>query len=141
MMIKFTQFIGDVAFASGFATVVNDVIILSGKESLSTGGIVGIGIAASFLWAVQNALRIDQQGWFNNFAVILQIASTIVIVIVLLVMAPERASAHDVFTSTYNSTGFSFPYVCFIGILSTLFSFAGYEGNSSIFPLTFVISM
>jgi hypothetical protein len=50
-------------------------------------------------------------------------------VIVLFVMAPDRATAHDVFTSTYNGTGFSFGYVCCISILSTLFSFAGYEGT------------
>ncbi len=48
--------------------------------------------------------------------------------IVLFVMAPDRATAHDVFTSTYNGTGFSFGYVCCISILSTLFSFSGYEG-------------
>jgi hypothetical protein len=81
------------------------------------------------LWAIQNALRIDQQGWLNNLAATFQISSSIVIVIVLLVMAPERATAHDVFTSTYNGTGFPFAYVCCISILSTLFSFAGYEGN------------
>jgi hypothetical protein len=52
-----------------------------------------------------------------------------VIVIVLFVMAPERASAYDVFISTYNDTGFPFGYVCCISILSTLFSFSGYEGN------------
>jgi hypothetical protein len=44
-------------------------------------------------------------------------------------MAPQRATAYDVFTSTYNGTGFSFAYVCCISILSTLFSFSGYEGN------------
>jgi hypothetical protein len=44
-------------------------------------------------------------------------------------MAPQRASAHDVFISTYNGTGFPFVYVCCISILSTLFSFSGYEGN------------
>ncbi|CAF3764240.1 unnamed protein product [Rotaria sp. Silwood1] len=120
---------GNAAFSSGFATLINAAIVLQGYDSLNTRTQVGIGIGITFLWAVQNALRIDQQGWLNNFAAFLQFGSTIVIVIVLLVMAPERATAHNVFTSTYNSTGFPFPYVCFIGILSTLFSFSGYEGN------------
>ncbi|CAF4613034.1 unnamed protein product, partial [Rotaria sp. Silwood1] len=101
---------GDVAFASGFATIINAAIILEGKDSLSTGAQVGIGIGICFVWAVQNALRIDQQGWLNNFAVIFQLGSAVIIVVVLLSMAPERATAHDVFTSTYNGTGFSFPY-------------------------------
>ncbi|CAF4007446.1 unnamed protein product [Rotaria sp. Silwood2] len=127
------NFIGnfaDVAFASGFATIINAAIILEGKDSLSTGAQVGIAIGICFVWAVQNALRIDQQGWLNNFAVIFQLGSAISIVVVLLTMTPERATARNVFTSTYNGTGFSFPYVCLIGILSTLFSFSGYEAGA-----------
>ncbi|CAF4847589.1 unnamed protein product [Rotaria sp. Silwood1] len=124
------NFAGDVAFASGFATIINAAIILEGKDSLSTGAQVGIAIGITFVWAVQNALRIDQQGWLNNFAVIFQLGSAVTIVTVLLAMAPERATAHNVFTSTYNGTGFPFPYVCFIGILSTLFSFSGYEAGA-----------
>ncbi|CAF4970709.1 unnamed protein product [Rotaria sp. Silwood1] len=49
---------------------------------------------------------------------------------VLLVMAPERATAENVFTSVYNGTGFPFAYVCCIGILSTIFSFSGYEAGA-----------
>jgi hypothetical protein len=47
-------------------------------------------------------------------------------------MAPQRASAHDVFISTYNGTGFPFGYVYCISILSTLFSFSGYEGKEKV---------
>jgi amino acid transporter len=101
---------------------------------LSIGAQVGISVGITFVWAVQNALRIDQQGWLNNLATFVQISSTIGTVIVLFVMAPQRATASDVFTSTYNGTGFPFPYVCCISILSTLFSFSGYEGkDKSIF--------
>lgn len=45
-------------------------------------------------------------------------------------VAKNRASAYTVFFSTINETGFSFPYVCLIGILPTLFSFSGYEAAS-----------
>ncbi|CAF1350281.1 unnamed protein product, partial [Rotaria sp. Silwood1] len=116
------NFAGDVAFASGFATIINAAIILEGKDSLSTGAQVGIGIGICFVWAVQNALRIDQQGWLNNFAVIFQLGSAVIIVVVLLAMAPERATAHDVFTSTYNGTGFSFPYVTVLDLNMFLLS-------------------
>ncbi|CAF3805234.1 unnamed protein product [Rotaria sordida] len=118
------------AFSSGFASIVNAALILDGKQSLSTGAQVGISIGITVVWAIQNIFRIDQQGWFNNLAAIFQITSTISTVVVLLVMAPERASAHDVFISTYNGTGFPFLYMCCIGILSTLFSMAGYDAGA-----------
>ncbi|CAF1344497.1 unnamed protein product [Rotaria sp. Silwood1] len=121
---------GDAAFSSGFATIINATVVLQGNNSLSIGTEVGIGIGVTFVWAALNALRIDQQGWLNNLAAVFQIGSTISIVIVLLVVAPTRATAHHVFTSTYNSTGFPFAYVCLIGILSTLFSFSGYEAGA-----------
>jgi amino acid transporter len=119
---------GDAAFSSGFATILNAALILDGIPPLSIGSQVGIGVGITFVWTVLNALPIAQQGWLNNLAAFLQISSTISIVIVLLSMAPERATATDVFMSTYNGTGFSFGYVCCIGIVSTLFSFSGYEG-------------
>jgi amino acid transporter len=112
---------------------VNAALVLDGNSSLSIGSQVGIGIAITFAWAVLNALRIDKQGWLNNLAAFVQISSAIIIAIVLLVMAPQRATAKDVFTSTYNGTGFPFGYVYCIGILSTLFSFSGYEGISYIY--------
>ncbi|CAF4270637.1 unnamed protein product, partial [Adineta steineri] len=121
---------GDAAFASGFATMVNAAVVLDGKSSLSTGEQVGISIAITFVWTLINTLRIDKQGWINNIAAFFQISSVIIIVIILLVMAPERATATDVFTSTYDSTGFSFGYVYCIGILSTLFIFSGYEAGA-----------
>ncbi|CAF1410935.1 unnamed protein product [Adineta steineri] len=121
---------GDAAFASGFATMVNAAVVLDGKSSLSTGEQVGIAIAITFVWTLINTLRIDKQGWINNIAAFFQISSIITIVIVLLVMAPERATAKNVFTSTYDGTGFSFGYVYCIGILSTLFIFSGYEAGA-----------
>jgi amino acid transporter len=123
------EHIGDAAFSSGFATVINAAIVLDGRDSLSVGVQVAIGIGITAVWAIQNALRVDQQGWLNNFAAFFQISSSIVIVVVLFAMAPERATAKDVFTSTYNGTSFPFAYVCCISILSTLFSFSGYEGK------------
>ncbi|CAF0949281.1 unnamed protein product [Adineta steineri] len=121
---------GDAAFASGFATMVNTAVVLNGKSSLNTGEQVGIAIAITFVWTLINTLRIDKQGWINNIAAFFQISSVIIIVIVLLVMAPERATATDVFTSTYKNTEFSFGYVYCIGILSTLFIFSGYEAGA-----------
>lgn len=113
----------------GFVSIFNSALLISGKEPLGIHLQVGLAICVTFLWAVQNVLRIDQQGWVYTAAAMFQILATIAIVIVLFVMAPERATVENVFFSTYNGTGFPFPYVCLIGILSTLFSFSGYEGN------------
>jgi amino acid transporter len=121
---------GDTAFASGFATIINAAVVLDGKPALATGIQVAISIGITFIWTVQNALRIDQQGWLNNLAAFFQIATSIVIVAVLFSMTTQRATIRDVFTSTYNGTGFPFAYLCCICILSTLFSFSGYEGKN-----------
>ena len=108
---------------------------------------VAIAIGVAILWALCNCLKIDQQGecslslcashtsifflaypgWLNNLAAFIQISSTVSIIVTILVVTKQRTSAHDVFISTINVTGFSFPYVCFIGILPTLFSFSGFE--------------
>ncbi|CAF1208421.1 unnamed protein product [Didymodactylos carnosus] len=61
---------------------------------------------------------------------VVQISSTISILITIVAVAKRLASAHVVFFSTINVTGFSFPYVCLIGILPTLFGFSGYEAAS-----------
>lgn len=112
--------------------MVNAAAKINGNSSMSIGKQVAISIAVTFLWAIHNILRIDRQGWISHAATVLQISSAMIISIVLLAMAPELATAKSVFTSTYNGTGFPFGYVCFIGILSTVFSFAGYEGISHI---------
>jgi hypothetical protein len=121
--------LGDAAFSSGLTTIVNATLIVDGRAPLSVGAQVGIAVGITFVWAVQNALRIDQQGWLNNLATFVQIGSTISTVIVLFAFTSHRATVSDVFTSTYNGTGFPFIYVCLISILSTLFSFSGYEGK------------
>lgn len=128
-MIRGSILSGDAAFAMGFVSILNSAIIISGHDSLSIHIQVVLAICTTFLWAIQNALRIDQQGWVYTFAASFQIIATIIIVIILFVMAPVHATAENVFFSTYNGTGFPLSYVCFIGILSTLFSFSGYEGN------------
>lgn len=125
----FRVYVGNTAFASGFSTIISAALGLNGKSPLSIGVRVAISIGILFIWAFQNIFRIDQQGWLNNVAAFFQIASSIVIFIIIFTMSPQRATVHDVFLTSYNGTGFPFPYVLLISILSTLFSFCGYEGN------------
>ena len=74
--------------------------------------------------------RFSVLGWINNLAAFIQIVGTITIIITILVLAKQRASAYTVFFSTINQTGFSFGYICLIGILPTLFSFSGFDAAS-----------
>ncbi|CAF3741753.1 unnamed protein product [Rotaria sordida] len=66
------NFVGNVAsgaaFSSGFSTIINTAVILDGKSPLSTSTQMAISVGITFVWAVQNVLRIDQQGWLNNVA-------------------------------------------------------------------------
>ncbi|CAF5166977.1 unnamed protein product, partial [Rotaria magnacalcarata] len=63
----------DVTLSSGFATILNAAMIISGNSSLSTGVQTGISIAISFIWVTTNALRIDRQGWIHTLATVIQI--------------------------------------------------------------------
>ncbi|CAF1516919.1 unnamed protein product [Didymodactylos carnosus] len=143
---------GDAAFSSGFASLINAAVVLNSAQNvanvanvtdvinvtlpsinqapLNINTQVGVSIGVTALWSIQNALRIDKQGWLNNLAAFVQVGSTITIVAVILIMTKYRASARTVFLTTYNTTGFTFGYVCIIGILSTLFSFSGYEAGA-----------
>eukprot|EP00004_Rigifila_ramosa_P022948 TRINITY_DN6379_c0_g1_i3.p1 TRINITY_DN6379_c0_g1~~TRINITY_DN6379_c0_g1_i3.p1 ORF type:complete len:528 (-),score=99.97 TRINITY_DN6379_c0_g1_i3:86-1639(-) len=126
---------GDAAFASGFATVVayaanmND----SGTE-LSTGQQVGISIAVIVVWSIMNTMRTDQQGWLNNFAIAFQVSATFIIIIVILVLSDNRASADYVFTNYYDGTGIKKEgvdgYAVILGIIGALFAFSGYEAGA-----------
>ncbi|CAF4298719.1 unnamed protein product, partial [Adineta steineri] len=115
---------GDVVYSSGFASIISAIIVLNGKPPLSISVQVIISIGTVLTWCVINALRIDQQGWLNTLATFSQIFGILIFVTVLFIMIPQHATVHDVFLSTYNSTGFPFIYVCCISILSTLFSFS-----------------
>ena len=124
---------GDASFASGFAQIVAAAAALGSNNVLSNGAVVGISILVLTVWSSLNILRIDQQGWLNNFAAVYQLASSIVIVIVVLAATDSRSDADFVFTDYHNETGFnSTGYVCLIGLLTTLFTFSGYEAGGHI---------
>lgn len=128
---------GDAAFASGFASCVNYVVnIRNPGVDLSVGAQVGISILVLAVWSLLNVARTDQQGWFNNVAVLYQLSASLIIVIVLLSMAPEYASASDVFVSVYDNTGLSSdtarisPFTVVVGLVGCLFAFTGYEAGA-----------
>jgi len=57
--------------------------------------------------------------------------STFILILAIVIAAPERSSSEFVWTKYYNSTGMpSAVYVCIIGILTTLYGMSGYEAAS-----------
>ena len=102
----------------------------------SVGAQVGIAMGVAMCWAAMNASRVDAQGWLNNLAMAWQVTTTIAIVVVLLVHAGRNddfQSDHFTWEIWRNRTGLGdnhFGYVILIGLLSSLFSFSGYEAGA-----------
>jgi len=98
--------------------------VLANQTALTTEQQTGLGIGMCFLWAIQNLLRTDQQGWFNNMAAVYQLGAMLLVIIVLFVSCPlsgvPLASANDIFFTYYNQTGIDdFGYVICIGLLTS----------------------
>eukprot|EP01042_Synura_sphagnicola_P001818 gene1818-2133_t len=78
-----------------------------------------------------NCLRIDQLGWLNAAAAVIQCVSTLLIMFLILHCSQSLSSEEFVFTAYYNTTGFTSPsYVYAISLLSALWSFSGYEASA-----------
>lgn len=120
---------GDASFAYAWASVLNAAILVSGGISYSSNGTVAVSIAVLTLWTLLNCFRVDQLGWVNNIAAYCQILSLLFISISLFSFASN--SSTFVFTHYVNETGFTNnSYVIAIGILTSLFSFTGFEASA-----------
>ena len=98
-----------------------------------SGETVGIALGVLTVWALINGLRIDQQGWVVNVGAVVQVASTIVLMAVVLALAPELNSASFVVTEFYNGTGWdSTGYVVLLGLLYSLFAFTGFDAAGQV---------
>ena len=70
-------------------------------------------------------------GFVNGAAAVLQMGSLVAFAVALLVRAPRFNSAKFVFTETYNGSGFdSVSYVAAVGLITSLWGFAGYEASA-----------
>ena len=75
--------------------------------------------------------KIEAQAWFNNISALYQIITTVAIIVIILVVAPERSTSEFVWISTYNTTGMdNMGYVFIIGLLTTMYGMSGYEAGS-----------
>jgi amino acid transporter len=62
----------DTSFAYGFAQMISATMAIAsnGESFLDEKQMVAIAIFSLFLWVVKNILKVDSQGWFNNFSAI-----------------------------------------------------------------------
>ncbi len=75
--------------------------------------------------------RVDQVGWMNNVAAACHAGGILIIIIALLVMPDHLNDTSTVLTKYENFTGFSDKsYVVVIGLLTGMYSFAGYEASA-----------
>lgn len=123
----------DAFFGYAFAQSVND-ILTTFSYSISIPYQVAIGLLTTTIWAAQNFLIIEVQGTINNFASIWQVFTTVTILVTLFAGATATDSlstAEEIFLTYRNDTGFeSVFYVVCIGILTSAYSFTGYEAGS-----------
>lgn len=122
---------GDASFAFSFAQQLNATIAISGGSSYSNNDTVGVALAILVVWSICNVLRVDNVGWVNNFAAFCQAATIIILLCAVLAVPSQLATPHYVFTTYYNATGWNNKsYVVCVGLLTSLFSFAGYEASA-----------
>jgi amino acid transporter len=90
-----------------------------------------ISIAVLLLWSILNMFRVDQVGWINNVAAACHAGGILIIIIALLVMPDNLNDTTYVLTKYENYSGFSDKsYVVAIGLLTGMYSFAGYEASA-----------
>mgnify|MGYP000482615907 CR=1 FL=1 len=103
---------------------------------------VAISIFSLFLWVVKNILKIDSQGWFNNFSAIYQLITLVLIIVAILAAAPVHSSSEFVWFSFHNSTNMpNVGYVSLLGMLTCLYGLSGYESSSQMSEETFNASV
>ena len=122
---------GDASFAYACATFVNAAISVGGYEKLSNASEVLLSILVIFLWCFLNVIRVDKIGLISNVAAIFQFFSVCLFAIALLTLSSKLNTFEHVFTSYHNDSGFSSSsYVLAISILTSLYSFSGYEASA-----------
>lgn len=67
----------------------------------------------------------------NNASAVFQLLSTLLIVLALMFFSLSLSTSEFVWTKYNNETKIeSTPYVCIIGVLTSLYGFSGYEGGA-----------
>ncbi|KAK3842105.1 MAG: APC amino acid permease [Linnemannia gamsii] len=114
----------DLAMAQFLASMVS----MCTSYSPNTYVIFAIYVCILLLHGVVNSMTVRLNGLFNNMSVWWHVFGTATIVIVVLVMTPQRQSAEFVFTTWVNNTGWSSNfYVFMLGLLQSQYTLSGYD--------------
>ncbi|KAI9338414.1 amino acid permease-domain-containing protein [Pilaira anomala] len=88
----------------------------------------GIFVVIAVVHGIINSVSVKYNGFFNQTSLYWHLVGTILIVIVALVLTPNKASAKWVFTNFENETGFSSQgYGFLIGLLQCQYTLSGFD--------------
>lgn len=88
----------------------------------------GIFLVIVVIHGIINSMHIKYNGFFNQTSLFWHLIGTLLIIIVALVLTPNKASAKWVFTYFENDTGFSSSsYAFLIGLLQSQYTLSGFD--------------
>ncbi|KAG1145550.1 hypothetical protein G6F37_009853 [Rhizopus arrhizus] len=88
----------------------------------------GIFLIIAVIHGIINSMHIKYNGFFNQASLYWHLVGTLLIIIVALVLTPNKPSANWVFTYFENDTGFSSnSYAFLIGLLQSQYTLSGFD--------------
>ncbi|CAO3637505.1 unnamed protein product [Mucor fragilis] len=88
----------------------------------------GIFVVIAVVHGIINSVSVKYNGFFNQTSLYWHLVGTLLIVIVALVLTPNKPSAQWVFTHFQNETGFSSGgYAFLIGLLQSQYTLSGFD--------------
>ncbi|KAI9250050.1 amino acid/polyamine transporter I [Sporodiniella umbellata] len=88
----------------------------------------GIFLVIAVIHGVINSMHVKYNGFFNQTSLFWHLIGTLLIIIVCLVLTPNKPSAQWVFTHFENDTGFSSSsYAFLIGLLQSQYTLSGFD--------------
>jgi amino acid permease (GABA permease) len=129
------NFLGQVAITAGIdfgaAFFINAFLNLEWGVSTAHGVTILIFACVLLLHGMLNQFGIKLVALLNDISVWWHITGVLIIVAVLIFVPSHHSSAKDVFTSTFNGTGFhSIFYVLLLGLLLAQYTFTGYDASA-----------
>ncbi|KAI9245733.1 amino acid permease-domain-containing protein [Helicostylum pulchrum] len=126
------NWLGLVAITSadlGLAQFIASIIHISDENnSPSIYWQYGIFIVIAVVHGIINSVSVRYNGFFNQTSLYWHLVGTLLLVIVALVITPNKASAKWVFTNFENETGFSSSgYGFLIGLLQCQYTLSGFD--------------
>ncbi|KAK3812997.1 MAG: amino acid/metabolite permease [Benniella sp.] len=114
----------DLSMAQFLASLVSMTVEYDPSKYVIFAIYVGIIILHGFV----NSTAVRLNGMFNMLSVWWHVVGTALIVIVVVLMTPQKQSAAFVFTEWKNNTGWSSPfYVFMLGLLQSQYTLSGYD--------------